>query len=145
MSKVRNSGNSSTELRLIALFRAHDIANWRRGRTIRARVVGKGVGTSKDTRHFKVRPDFVFRSRKLAVFVDGCFWHGCPSHGRLPKQNTEFWRAKIRLNRERDRLVTRTLRAAGWKVVRIWEHDLAPKKERKLLIRIAACIAHANK
>jgi len=73
---------------------------------------------------------------KLAVFVDGCFWHGCPVHGTKPKHNAKFWREKIARNRARDRLVTRTLRAGGWRVLRIWAHALMRKHERRLLERL---------
>jgi DNA mismatch endonuclease, patch repair protein len=64
---------------------------------------------------------------RLAVFVDGCFWHGDPLHATAPKTNAAFWRKKIAANRTRDRLVTRTLRALGWRVLRIWEHELIRK------------------
>ena len=83
-----------------------------------------------------MRPDFVFRAQRLAVFVDGCFWHGCPLHATQPKQNAAFWREKIAANQARDRFVTRTLRAQGWRVLRIWEHDLTRKNERRLLSRL---------
>ena len=83
-----------------------------------------------------VRPDFVFRRERLAVFVDGCFWHGCPEHFRRPKSRQKFWDAKFARNQERDRLVTRALRAAGWRVLRLWEHELAMKREARLLARL---------
>jgi DNA mismatch endonuclease (patch repair protein) len=67
------------------------------------------------------RPDFVFTKDRLAVFVDGCFWHGCPRCFQMPRQNRHFWRTKIKRNRIRDRLVTRTLKERGWKVLRTWE------------------------
>ena len=118
MSLIRSRGNAATELRLIALMRAHRITGWRRGSALPG------------------RPDFVFLKLKLAVFVDGCFWHGCPIHGTQPKSNAAFWRKKISANRTRDRLVTRTLRAQGWRVLRIWEHELKRKNERRLLSRI---------
>ncbi|MBI5692843.1 MAG: hypothetical protein HZC55_22420 [Verrucomicrobia bacterium] len=70
------------------------------------------------------RPDFLFPRAKLAVFVDGCFWHGCPLHATWPKQNAAFWRKKLLANRRRDREVNRLLRRAGWRVLRIWEHAL---------------------
>ena len=73
------------------------------------------------------KPDFTFRRERVAVFVDGCFWHGCPRHGTMPAGNRAFWQAKLARNAERDRAVTRALRKAGWKVLRIWEHDLAAK------------------
>jgi len=108
MARIRGSGNNDTELRMISLLRAHGITGWRRGVTL----FGK--------------PDFVFRRERLVVFVDGCFWHGCPKpkHAPLPKNRSEWWLAKLSRNKERDKLVTQTLRKAGWRVVRVWECDL---------------------
>ncbi|MEV4176694.1 very short patch repair endonuclease [Nonomuraea sp. NPDC049709] len=71
----------------------------------------------------KVRPDIVFTARKVAVFVDGCFWHVCPVHGRQPTTNEWYWTPKLRRNMERDRTVNAALKAAGWQVVRLWEHE----------------------
>jgi DNA mismatch endonuclease (patch repair protein) len=65
----------------------------------------------------------VFGPARVAVFVDGCFWHGCPSHATWPKNNAEFWREKIETNRLRDRDTDRRLSVAGWLVVRVWEHE----------------------
>ena len=112
MARIRGSGNKDTELRMMVLFRAHRITGWRRG----VALFGK--------------PDFVFRRERVAVFVDGCFWHGCPKpkHAPLPKNRAEWWAAKLARNRARDLLVTRTLRKAGWRVVRVWECDLAKQK-----------------
>jgi DNA mismatch endonuclease (patch repair protein) len=118
MAAIRSHGNQATELRLIAIFRAHGITGWRRGSTLPG------------------RPDFVFPQLKLAVFVDGCFWHGCPMHGTQPKTNAAFWREKIARNRSRDRRVTRALRARGWRVVRIWEHALARRAGPRLRRRL---------
>lgn len=70
------------------------------------------------------KPDFVFREQKLAVFVDGCFWHGCPRCYRAPKSNKEYWGSKVTRNRERDRRVVESLECEGWKTVRIWEHEV---------------------
>jgi len=70
-----------------------------------------------------IHPDIVFPRAKLAVFVDGCFWHGCPEHGTSPRRNSHYWNAKLRLNVERDRRYDALLRDAGWTVVRVWEHD----------------------
>jgi DNA mismatch endonuclease, patch repair protein len=70
------------------------------------------------------------------VFVDGCFWHGCPKHATQPKNNRAFWQHKLAGNKVRDRLVTQTLRRAGWRVVRIWECALA-KRPESCLRRIA--------
>lgn len=69
--------------------------------------------------------DLVFRPVKVAVFIDGCYWHGCPDHFVLPKTNTEYWRAKIERNMERDRDTDSRLRAADWTVLRFWEHESA--------------------
>lgn len=127
MAKVKGWGNASTELRLVAVFRALGISGWRRGVTLRI----------KDAKtNFKVKPDFVFRGHNLAVFVDGCFWHGCPIHATRPRQNAQFWREKIAANQARDRLVTHRLRAHGWRVLRIWEHELTKRHERRLLARL---------
>lgn len=118
MSNVRSRGNKRTELALVAIFRRHRITGWRRNRS----VFGK--------------PDFVFPKHRIAVFVDGCFWHGCPKHSTIPETNRKFWRGKLNRNKKRDRLVNRTLRAAGWKVIRIWQHDLAKKNEMRVVDRI---------
>jgi DNA mismatch endonuclease, patch repair protein len=70
------------------------------------------------------RADLVFRPAKVAVFVDGCFWHGCPQHGgRTPHANPAYWTQKMRRNRERDADTDRRLHDAGWLVLRIWEHE----------------------
>jgi DNA mismatch endonuclease (patch repair protein) len=69
------------------------------------------------------RADLAFLSARVALFVDGCFWHGCPIHGTWPKANAEFWRNKIETNQKRDRDTDERLREAGWLVVRAWEHD----------------------
>jgi DNA mismatch endonuclease Vsr len=71
----------------------------------------------------KVRPDIVFTAKKVAVFVDGCFWHVCPEHGRQPTTNEWYWAPKLRRNMERDQRVNAALKAAGWQVVRLWEHE----------------------
>jgi DNA mismatch endonuclease (patch repair protein) len=118
MARVRGAGNASTELRLIAVFKASGITGWRR----RWPLEGK--------------PDFAFPKHRLVVFVDGCFWHGCPLHATQPKTNREFWREKIARNQFRDRTVTRTLIAGGWRVLRIWEHELALKNSARLFARL---------
>jgi DNA mismatch endonuclease (patch repair protein) len=132
MALIRSRGNRDTELRLIALMRANGITGWRRG----SKATGK--------------PDFVFprstssglkRSQPVAVFVDGCFWHGCPKHATQPKNNAAFWLKKLAGNRARDRLVTRTLRRQGWTVIRIWEHELTTKNEPRLLRRLSRHLA----
>jgi DNA mismatch endonuclease (patch repair protein) len=69
------------------------------------------------------RADLAFTKTRVAVFVDGCFWHGCPEHGTWPKENADWWRGKIEGNRERDRDTDRRLADAGWVSVRVWEHE----------------------
>ena len=69
------------------------------------------------------RADILFPRRRVAIYIDGCFWHGCPEHGTWPKANADWWREKIEMNRARDRDTERRLSAAGWKVVRAWEHE----------------------
>lgn len=107
MAAIRSRGNKDTELKLAAIFRASRISGWRRGQPLPG------------------RPDFVFRIHRVAVFVDGCFWHGCPKHGREPGTNADYWLPKLSRNKKRDRVITRQLRRSGWTVVRFWEHELA--------------------
>lgn len=106
MAAIRSTGNRDTELKLVAIFRAHRITGWRRYQTL----AGK--------------PDFLFRRARVAVFVDGCFWHGCPRHGRKPDTNCDYWRNKLARNRARDLKVSRLLRKNRWIVLRFWEHDV---------------------
>jgi DNA mismatch endonuclease (patch repair protein) len=127
MAAIRGTGNKDTELRLIAIFKAHGISGWRRKRSLPG------------------KPDFVFFRERVAVFVDGCFWHGCPKHATWPKQNEEFWARKLTGNKHRDRKVNRLLRSAGWRVLRIWEHDLARKVETKTVARIRRALAARSK
>ncbi len=89
------------------------------------------------------RPDLFFPSERVAVFVDGCFWHGCPEHGVRPKTNVEFWRAKIERNIKRDQQVTAKLTADGWKVLRYWEHD-AEGKIDTIVGDIVRCVSHGR-
>lgn len=106
MAAVRSRGNKATELILVSQFRAAKLKGWRR----HADIPG--------------RPDFVFPKQRLAIFVDGCFWHGCAKHCRMPASNKKYWNAKIARNMARDRSIRALLRANGWQVVRIWEHQL---------------------
>lgn len=85
----------------------------------------KGLYLRKHPRGICGRPDFGNKTRKVAVFIDGCFWHKCPAHYREPKSNREYWIPKMERNRERDKEVTARLRGEGWRVVRVWEHELA--------------------
>jgi DNA mismatch endonuclease (patch repair protein) len=106
-----------------------------------AKAKGPKAKIQNGSKKFQVKPDFVFPKLKLAVFVDGCFWHGCPRHFIQPRGNAAFWRKKIAANRTRDRLVNRMLRSMGWRVLRVWEHELALKNMSRLLRRIRRMIA----
>jgi len=90
------------------------------------------------------KPDFVFPKLKLAIFVDGCFWHGCPKHATKPKNNRLFWRRKLSANKKRDSLVTIALRRGGWRVVRIWEHELARRNKAHCIRRIQRILSAAT-
>ncbi|HUB66233.1 MAG TPA: very short patch repair endonuclease [Candidatus Methylacidiphilales bacterium] len=123
MALVRNKGNKSTELRLIALLRYAGIKGWRR----HPKLPGK--------------PDFVFPELRTVVFVDGDFWHGNPATYRPPKSNIAFWERKIRYNRENDKRVNANLKKRNWIVVRLWESELNKKPDKvalKLIKRLDA-------
>ncbi len=74
-------------------------------------------------RNLPGHPDIAIKARRIAIFVDSCFWHGCPDHGRIPKSRVEFWTTKIATNRARDAEITATYQAMNWHIIRIWEHD----------------------
>ncbi|MER6422678.1 very short patch repair endonuclease [Streptomyces sp. NPDC001137] len=82
--------------------------------------------------------DIVFGKVKIAIFLDGCFWHGCPQHATHPKANAEWWRAKLDKNMARDRETTDHLRAAGWTVLRFWEHESAEDVARQIAVAVAS-------
>jgi DNA mismatch endonuclease (patch repair protein) len=107
MSRVRGDVDTLLERRLASKLR-----------TLRVR------GSRRRCQVHAGRPDFCFHAAKVAVFVDGCFWHWCPIHFKLPKTRTAFWRKKLSDNRTRDRRQTQQLRAEGWTVIRVWNHDL---------------------
>jgi DNA mismatch endonuclease (patch repair protein) len=88
-----------------------------------------------------IRPDIVFTRAHVAVFVDGCFWHGCPEHGTQPRANSSYWRAKIEVNQQRDRMQTDALEQHGWTVIRVWEHE-GPAAAAK---RVAAALLAASR
>jgi DNA mismatch endonuclease, patch repair protein len=85
-----------------------------------------------------VRPDVVFIRAKLAVFMDGCFWHGCPEHGSVPAANADYWASKLRQNVERDRAIDSALVADGWTVLRVWEHEVVSDVDRAVELVSAA-------
>ena len=111
MAAIRSTGNKTTEEALASAFRRLGVKGWRR----HVDLPGK--------------PDFVFRKQRLAVFVDGCFWHNCPKHGHYPHTNQRYWSKKLARNISRDRKMARQLRQRGWSVMRIWEHDVKKRPE----------------
>jgi DNA mismatch endonuclease, patch repair protein len=123
MSRIRSRGNARTEVALATLLRRYGVTGWRRHLKLGTAKAERGTKVGAKRSRF-VRPDFVFPKERVVVFVDGCFWHGCPLHATQPKDNRAFWWHKIRTNQARDRRVHRALRANGWKVLRIWEHCL---------------------
>jgi len=120
MAAVRSRGNITTELPLGKLLWAAGLRGYRK--------------------HWKVRgkPDFAWPGRKIAIFVDGCFWHGCAKCKYLPRTNTAFWQNKIETNQARDKRVRRSLRSQGWTVLKFWEHEVKRTPGRVALKIVAA-------
>jgi len=128
MGRVLGRGNASTEQVLVALLREAGLTGWRRHPPL--------LGN----------PDFAFPSSRLVVFVDGCFWHSCPRHLRLPAANRAYWVRKIDRNRRRDRRTTRELRGRGWRVIRVWEHALRSVSGKgRVVARIRRAVDEARR
>ena len=108
MGRNKSSGTKSTERKFRSLLVRSAIRNWK---------LGHNFGLPGN-------PDFIFPSLQIAIFIDGCFWHGCSYCRTIPVTNRAFWKAKIQSNRLRDRRVANRLKRIGWKVIRIWEHEL---------------------
>lgn len=106
MAAIRSRGNNTTEMAVIRRLREHGLVGWRRHYP----AIGK--------------PDFVWRSARVVLFVDGCFWHGCPRCYRAPRNNVRYWREKIRRNQTRDGVVVSALHQRGWKTLRVWECEV---------------------
>jgi DNA mismatch endonuclease, patch repair protein len=117
MASIRSEGNATTERAFERLLREERITGWRR--------------------HLKLpgKPDFAFRSKRLAIFIDGCFWHGCPQCYRMPDDNRPYWKTKVESNRRRDRRRVRELHALNWRVLRIWEHALKSSRGRARILK----------
>lgn len=127
MSRIRSTGNRRTELAMMTVFRECGVIGWRRGQILKIQDKEKLL---------RIRPDFIFRKVRVAVFVDGEFWHGHPTRAKIPITRREWWLAKIEGNRKRDRHQSRMLRREGWTVVRIWQHELTPKCRAKALRKL---------
>lgn len=114
MQRIKSSGNKSTEEKLIQYFGERHITGWRR--------------------HYNVKghPDFVFLDKRIAIFVDGCFWHGHDCRNTKPNDNAEYWEKKRKRNMDHDRQITALFEKRGWIVVRIWECEL--KKKNRIIL-----------
>lgn len=118
MRAVRSTGNKSTEIALIKIFREYNVKGWRRN----YKLFGN--------------PDFVFPTKRIAIFVDGCFWHGHNCRKTTPEDNKEYWENKKHRNIVRDKKVNRTLRKLDWIVIRLWECELKKNKYKRKINRI---------
>lgn len=119
MSKVRSKNNKSTELKLIQIFQDNNIKGWRRNYPV------------------KGHPDFVFLDKKIAIFVDGCFWHGHDCRNTRPSDNAEYWNKKRERNIRHDKEVTTLFEQRGWTVIRIWECELNRKNRSALMEKLS--------
>jgi DNA mismatch endonuclease (patch repair protein) len=108
-------------------------------RALRSALHAEGLRFRLHRRVEGVTIDIVFPGRKVAVFVDGCFWHGCPEHATYPKSNQDYWLPKLAENKERDEQQAERLRRAGWHVVRVWEHDCLPPSQRVMRRIMKGC------
>src|SRR5260370_3802438 len=130
MAKVRGTGNRSTELVVEEAFKRSKMRGW-----------------EKHPQNIFGRPDFYFRRVKLALFVDGCFWHACPKcDRRTPTTRSDFWRRKVAQNRRRDDKVRRELRSQGLHAIRIWEHELRDGKWlRRVQVMLSRLLPYQKK
>ncbi|MEM0143389.1 MAG: very short patch repair endonuclease [Candidatus Micrarchaeia archaeon] len=111
MSAIKSKNNKSTEEKFLLFLKQNKITGWRR-----------------HPKKYYGAPDFIFQSLKIAVFLDGCFWHKCKIHFKSPKSNLDYWITKIKRNVKRDKEVNSYYKKLGWKVVRIWEHSIKKNK-----------------
>ena len=119
MRAIKSKNAKTTELKMMEIFKEFHIKGWRR------------------TYHLIGKPDFVFPKKRIAVFVDGCFWHGHDCRNVTPSTNSDFWNAKRDYNKKHDQIVTATLLKKNWTVIRIWECELKKKNREKLLGKIS--------
>lgn len=122
MKQVRSKNNKSTEQRLIMLFKNNSITGWRRNYPV------------------KGHPDFVFQKQRVAIFVDGCFWHGHDCRNTRPKENEEYWTKKRERNMQHDIEITKLFTDHGWTVLRIWECELNKNNQLATLSRIQSVL-----
>lgn len=126
MRSVKSSGNKSTELRLVDFFQENGIHGWKR--------------------HYPVKghPDFVFLDKKIAIFVDGCFWHGHNCRNIKPSDNKDYWDKKRQRNIDHDKMITTRFQERGWRVIRIWECELQKKNRFILKDKLSILLENDN-
>lgn len=125
MASIRSKHNRTTELEMAKLLRSWKITGWRRHLALPG------------------RPDFAWPQRKFALFIDGCFWHGCSKCYKAPRSNSAFWSEKVTKNKARDRKVARQLKSKGWQVMRIMECQLAnPKTAQRCMSQIKKSLTY---
>ncbi len=122
-----SKNNKSTELKLIDVFKENGIVGWRRNYSV------------------KGHPDFVFLDKKIAIFVDGCFWHGHDCRNTRPSDNADYWTKKRERNIKHDKEITELFEQRGWTVIRIWECELKKKNRAQLIEKISILIEKANR
>lgn len=118
MAAIKGKNNKSTEIAFVKIFRTNKIKGWRR-----------------NNKQLAGSPDFIFPKYKIAIFVDGCFWHKCPKCFIKPKTNIKFWNKKISENISRDKIVNKLLKKDDWRVLRFWEHQVKNKSIEKNIIK----------
>ena len=133
MAMVSGRGKQTTEGMLAKVLRSEGYAGWRRQQRISGQDAKGGP--------YWVRPDFIFRSRRIAIFVDGCFWHGCPRHGTPPKGNRAFGSKKFPRNKARDARDSRNLRWSHGRVLRLWVRELKPSRRLALHTKLKRVLA----
>lgn len=126
MGAIRSKGNRTTEAKFRAMLVRAGIRGW-----------------TMQTTHTQGKPDFYFSESNIAVFLDGCFWHGCPRCGHVPEKNRPFWKAKIERNQQRDRDTDQRLQEIGIRVLRFWEHELA-ECPRKRIERLRCAVGPSS-
>lgn len=126
MRAVKSKNPKSTELALIKLFKENHITGWRHDYDV------------------KGHPDFVFLKKRIAIFVDGCFWHGHDCRNTRPADNAEYWAKKRARNIQHDKEITQLFEHRGWTVIRIWECELSKKKIAQTLQQIMTALEKAN-
>lgn len=122
MRKVKARGNKSTELRLIQIFQANGITGWRRNYSV------------------KGHPDFVFLNKRIAIFVDGCFWHGHDCRNTRPEDNKDYWQKKRERNIRHDEEINAIFISRGWSILRIWECELKKRNEPALVEKLVIAL-----